>query len=61
MFCVAMAVIEQCLSEDVIDMFKAVRALRQQRPGAVPHIQHYLLLHKILLIFIKNNYSGSFC
>lgn len=56
-FCAGMAAIERCRSEEVVDVFQAVRALRQQRPGAVPLLEHYKLLHELLLIFVQSNYS----
>jgi protein tyrosine phosphatase len=56
-FCAAMAAMEHCRSEGVVDIYQAVRALRQQRPGAVPRVEHYKLLHELLLIFLQSNYS----
>lgn len=56
-FCAGMAAIERCRSEEVVDVFQSVRALRQQRPSAVPLLEHYKLLYELLLIFVQSNYS----
>ena len=53
MFCAGMATIECCKVEATVDVFQAVRALRHQRPGAVPHLDHYRLLHELVLTFVQ--------
>ena len=58
MFCAGMAAVQCCRSEESVDIFKAVRALRQQCPGAVPTLQNYKLLYELLLIYVQNNHSA---
>ena len=36
MFCAMATVIDRCKTEGVIDVFQVVKALRVQKPGAVP-------------------------
>ena len=36
MFCAMATVIDRCKTEGVVDVFQAVKALRVQKPGAVP-------------------------
>ena len=36
MFCAIATTIERCKTEGVVDVFQAVKALRLQKPGAVP-------------------------
>ena len=38
MFCAIATTIERCKTEGVIDVFQAVKALRVQKPGAVPSV-----------------------
>ena len=44
MFCAMTTVIERCKTEGVVDVFQAVKALRVQKPGAVPTIVSTLAL-----------------
>lgn len=37
-FCAAARAIEQCRVEKTIDVFQAVKAVRSQKPGAVPTV-----------------------
>ena len=36
MFCATATVIDRCKTEGVVDVFQVVKALRVQKPGAVP-------------------------
>ena len=38
MFCAMATVIDRCKTEGVVDVFQVVKALRIQRPGAVPTV-----------------------
>ena len=38
MFCAMATVIDRCKTEGVVDVFQVVKALRIQRPGAVPAV-----------------------
>ena len=43
MFCAMATVIDRCKTEGVVDVFQVVKALRVQRPGAVPTVVSSLL------------------
>ena len=36
MFCAIATIIDRCKTEGVVDVFQVVKALRVQKPGAVP-------------------------
>ena len=36
MFCATATVIDRCKTEGIVDVFQVVKALRVQKPGAVP-------------------------
>ena len=38
MFCAIVTTIEKCKAEGVVDVFQVVKALRVQKPGAVPTV-----------------------
>ena len=38
MFCALVTTIERCKTEGVVDVFQVVKALRIQKPGAVPTV-----------------------
>ena len=38
MFCAIATTIERCKTEGVVDVFQVVKALRVQKPGAVPTV-----------------------
>ena len=38
MFCATATTIERCKTEGVVDVFQVVKALRVQKPGAVPTV-----------------------
>ena len=38
MFCAMATVIDRCKTEGVVDVFQVVKALRVQKPGAVPTV-----------------------
>ena len=38
MFCAMATVIDRCKTEGVVDVFQVVKALRTQKPGAVPTV-----------------------
>ena len=43
MFCAMATVIERCKTEGVVDVFQVVKALRVQKPGAVPNVVSVLM------------------
>ena len=45
MFCVIATVIDRCKTEGVVDVFQVVKALRAQKPGAVPTVVSYKKCH----------------
>ena len=38
MFCALASVVDRCKTEGVVDVFQVVKALRVQKPGAVPTV-----------------------
>ena len=44
MFCAIATTIERCKTEGVVDVFQVVKALRVQKPGAVPTVVSYSLI-----------------
>ena len=38
MFCAIVTTIEKCKAEGVVDVFQVAKALRVQKPGAVPTV-----------------------
>ena len=38
MFCAIVTAIERCKTEGVVDVFQVVKALRVQKPGAIPTV-----------------------
>ena len=42
MFCAIVTAIERCKTEGVVDVFQVVKALRVQKPGAVPTVVSFL-------------------
>ena len=42
MFCAMATVIDRCKTEGVVDIFQVVKALRVQKPGAVPTVVKFL-------------------
>ena len=48
MFCAMATVIDRCKTEGVVDVFQVVKALRVQKPGAVPTLVS--LLYKVMFI-----------
>ena len=45
MFCAMATVIDRCKTEGVVDVFQVVKALRVQKPGAVPTLVSASDLH----------------
>ena len=52
MFCAIVTVIERCKTEGVVDVFQVVKALRVQKPGAVPNVVSGYILN-ITTIYSK--------
>ena len=50
MFCAIATIIERCKTEGVVDVFQVVKALRVQKPGAVPTV---VSLWTIFFFFYK--------
>jgi receptor-type tyrosine-protein phosphatase A len=44
MFCAMATVIDRCKAEGVVDVFQVVKALRVQKPGAVPTVVRTVLM-----------------
>ena len=44
MFCAIATTIERCKTEQVVDVFQVVKALRVQKPGAVQTVVSYIHL-----------------
>ena len=42
MFCAMATVIARCKTEGVVDVFQVVKALRAQKPGAVPTVVRHI-------------------
>ena len=40
-FCCVMSAIEACKTESILDVFQVAKALRIQKPGAVPTVVSY--------------------
>ena len=51
MFCAIVTAIERCKTEGVVDVFQVVKALRAQKPGAVPTVVS-LVLHNNLTVVL---------
>ena len=43
MFCAIATTIERCKTEGVVDVFQVVKALRVQKPGAVPSVVSFVV------------------
>ncbi|CAI8024114.1 Receptor-type tyrosine-protein phosphatase alpha [Geodia barretti] len=54
MFCATVTTIERCKTEGVVDVFQVVKALRVQKPGAVPTVAHYHLLFEAVLVYLDS-------
>ena len=55
MFCAIATTIERCKTEGVVDVFQVVKALRVQKPGAVPTV-----VSGLNVSYINNYLSGEF-
>ena len=64
MFCAIATTIERCKTEGVVDVFQVVKALRVQKPGAVPTVVSrciYLNLGELRIFsFMQENYKHIF-
>ena len=49
MFCAIATTIERCKTEGVVDVFQVVKALRVQKPGAVPTVVSGCILSIIFI------------
>ena len=43
MFCAIATIIDRCKIEGVVDVFQVVKALRVQKPGAVPTLVNFYI------------------
>ena len=57
MFCAIATIIDRCKTEGVVDVFQVVKALRVQKPGAVPT----LVSHQCIVITSLWRYNHSLC
>ena len=59
MFCAIATTIEKCKTEGVVDVFQVVKALRVQKPGAVPTVvslyNRYMYFCTIILLYCNNH------
>ena len=53
MFCAMATVIDRCKTEGVVDVFQVVKALRAQKPGAVPTVVSHDI---VIIIFVLSIY-----
>jgi protein tyrosine phosphatase len=53
-FCAIITTIERCKTEGVVDVFQVVKAMRNQKPGAVRTVEQYLSIYKALLVFLDS-------
>ena len=62
MFCAIATIIDRCKTEGVVDVFQVVKALRVQKPGAVPTlVSHQLPLYGDTIIhYAQANYKTLF-
>ena len=60
MFCAIATTIERCKTEGVVDVFQVVKALRVQKPGAVPTVVSHMTLHPVAgLVCVTGSPSPS--
>jgi protein tyrosine phosphatase len=50
MFCAIATTIERCKTEGVVDVFQVVKALRVQKPGAVPTVVSKCMQISIIIL-----------
>ena len=55
MFCAIATTIERCKTEGVVDVFQVVKALRVQKPGAVPTVVSYNTYFSSFYVTHNNN------
>jgi hypothetical protein len=48
-----MATVEQLKSEGVVDIFKVVKGMRAQLPGAIQSKDQYQMIHSLTALFIE--------
>ena len=62
MFCAMATVIDRCKTEGVVDVFQVVKALRVQKPGAVPTlVRVFTRLHSNLYLFNVHRRITGLC
>lgn len=59
MFCAMTTIMDRCKTEGVVDVFQVVKALRVQKPGAVPTVVSLIVLAIVqsLLVTILSFYA----
>ncbi len=61
MFCALATIIDRCKTEGIVDVFQVVKALRNQKPGAVPTVvSHQMccyIVHPIIRILVFQLYN----
>ena len=61
MFCAMATVIDRCKTEGVVDVFQVVKALRVQKPGAVPTlVSASCSFVYVLILSTQGNYRTIF-
>ena len=59
MFCAIATTIERCKTEGVVDVFQVVKALRVQKPGAVPTVVSYNTYLSPFYVTVKTHNNNS--
>ena len=54
LFCALMAIIDQCATEGVVDVFQAVKGLRLAKPGCVPSLAQYRQLFHLIAAYLDS-------
>ena len=60
MFCAIATIIDRCKTEGVVDVFQVVKALRVQKPGAVPTLVS-CIVGDVLIASCLWRYNHSLC
>ena len=60
MFCAIATIIDRCKTEGVVDVFQVVKALRVQKPGAVPTLVSCFSQLAVLVSSLGHNHVNQF-
>ena len=53
-FCALVITIDQCMTEGVVDVFQAVKALRLHKPGSVRTLVQYQSLFQLMTVYLDS-------